>query len=79
MERTPVWKGPVKHPLETRYLSSPTGLGNAILGGPEAPFAASWMCVAVRAGDWYGPVTPKSSISWEALASVVEVDLQQRS
>jgi hypothetical protein len=28
------------------------------LGGPALPLAASWMCVAVSAGDAYSPVTP---------------------
>ncbi len=53
----PVVNGPVKQPTLTLFLSSPTGFGNARRGGPDAPRAASWMCVAVRAGDWYVPAT----------------------
>ena len=48
----PVVNGPVKQPTPTLFLSSPTGLGNARRGGPDAPRAASWMCVAVQAGAW---------------------------
>lgn len=48
----PVVNGPVKQPTLTLFLSSPTGFGNARRGGPEASRAASWMWVAVLAGDW---------------------------
>lgn len=37
----PVTNGAVRQPYETRSLSSPTGLGNAMRGGPEAPRAAA--------------------------------------
>lgn len=45
---------PLKQPTLFLRLSSPSGLGNAIRGGPEAPRTAEWMCVAVLAGDWGG-------------------------
>jgi hypothetical protein len=50
---TPVVNGPCMQPT-LRSVPSPvsSGLGNARRGGPEAPSAASWMCVAVRAGLW---------------------------
>jgi hypothetical protein len=53
----PVVNGPFRHPSETRRLLSPSGLGNARRGGPLAPLAASWICVAVFAGEEKGPET----------------------
>lgn len=40
--RTPVKKGPVKHPELLRIVSSPfgAGLGNAMRGGPRASFVS---------------------------------------
>lgn len=56
----PVVKGPWRHPNEVRTLPSPVGFGKARRGGPADPKGASWMWVAVAAGDRYSPVTPTS-------------------
>ena len=53
---TPVTKPslvPWMQPMERRTPSQTgCGLGKAMRGGPDLPLAASWMCVAVEAGDW---------------------------
>lgn len=56
----PVRKGPCRQPKDARHektsrpltRSRGTGLGKARRGGPARPTAASWMWVAVAAGDW---------------------------